>query len=77
MSKRDEERTKLSANFLNGVAIACVSLGGLGPLISYLYGLSPIVTDVGPITLMTGVLIWSSAGFVLHLMARSVLNALD
>ena len=77
MSKRDEERTKLSASFLNGIAIACVSLGGLSPLISYFYGLSPIVIDVGPITLITGVVIWSGVGFVLHLMARSVLNALE
>ncbi len=77
MSKRDEEQLKLSATFLNGLALAFVTLGSVTPLVSYFYGLSPVAIDVGPLTLAAGVAIWSSCGVVLHWMARSILDALD
>ncbi|MCE1235459.1 MAG: hypothetical protein LWW93_03785 [Hyphomicrobiales bacterium] len=77
MSKRDEEQIKLSATFLNGLAIACVTLGALTPMISYFYGLTPVAERVGPFTLTFGVTIWTICGIVLHLSARSLLAALD
>lgn len=77
MSKRDEEQIKLSAAFLNTLAVAFVTLGGVTPLVSYFYGLSPIAVDVGPPTLIAGLVIWTSCGIVLHWLARSILNNLD
>ena len=40
MSKVQDERTKLSATFLNGIAIAMVVAGGIAPLVALSYGLS-------------------------------------
>lgn len=77
MSKRFEEQAKLSATLLNNIAVASFSLGVLTPLIAYYYGIAPIAETVGPFTLLSGVVIWTTVAFVLHLMARSVLRELD
>ena len=77
MSKRFEEQAKLSAAFLNGIALAIASLGGVTPMISYFYGLNPIASEVGPAVFVAGIVIWIMVAIVLHLMARAILNALD
>ena len=77
MSKRFEEQTKLSAAFLNGIALAIASLGGVTPIISYFYGITPIASEVGPAVFVAGIAIWISVAIVRHLMARATLNSLD
>ena len=77
MSKRLEEQSKLSAAFLNGIALAIASLGGVTPMISYFYGINPIASEVGPAVFIAGIVIWTSVAIVLHLMARATLNSLD
>lgn len=77
MRKRDEEQAKLSAVFMNGIALAVASLGGVTPIISYFYGITPIASEVGPGTFIVGIVIWTSVAIVLHLMARATLNSLD
>ncbi len=77
MSDSNVERIKLSAAFLNALAVAFVTLGGVTPLVSYFYGLSPIAVAVGPGTLIAGVVIWTSCGIVLHCLGRSILSNLD
>ena len=72
-----EEQAKLSAALLNNVAVAAVSLGVLTPLVAYFYGIAPISEAVGPCTLVSGVVVWTTVAFMLHLMARSVLRILD
>lgn len=77
MAKRDEEKTKLSATFMNGAALAALSIGVVTPLVAYFYGIPPISNDVGPWTFVSGVPVWTTVAIVLHLAARGILDALD
>ena len=63
------ERIKLLATFLNGIAIAIFAVGGLAPVFSTLYGtgtLDPFVTLNGAICLL--------AACLLHYLGSSVLK---
>ncbi len=50
--ERENEKTKILANYLNGLAIAMVTAGVFGPIFSYAYGLlhdisvEPIIVSV-------------------------------
>lgn len=73
MSLIENERTKLTASYLNGLAIAIFAVGGLAPFFSYLYvpnGAKPTWL----IALLGSVCIVISGA--LHLIARSRLGAL-
>jgi hypothetical protein len=67
------EHLKLGAIYLNGLAIATVTAGTFGPIISYSLGLIP---NVGAAV----VFVASAACFVMsaaiHLIAQSILGAL-
>ena len=65
MSLISNERRKLSANALNGMAIATMAAGFIAPLVAVSYGVS---TAAGGYFVGTG-LIWFFAAIVLHLMA--------
>lgn len=72
MSLIHNERWKLTATYLNGMAIAILAVGGLAPLVSY----ASASSSIGPVALAglgVGCLV-ASAG--LHLMARKVLERL-
>lgn len=51
MSLLHNERTKLTANFLTGMAIAVVAVGGFAPLVA----LASALSSVGPILLVFSV----------------------
>lgn len=64
------ERTKLSATWLNSIAAAAVAVGGIGPTIA---------AAVGTISLgLAAVLVpaWIIGGVGLHLIARAILGRL-
>lgn len=65
------ERTKLTATWLNGISIAMYAVGGLAPLSSSIYNTG------GPgILVAIGTLICFSAATALHLLARRTLKGL-
>lgn len=67
------ERAKLSANYLNGLAIAVAAVGGLAPLVSYEYG----AAGVRPLWIVALVaFICLAASAVLHFTARRLLRGL-
>lgn len=73
MSLIGNERVKLTATFLNGMAIAAVAAGGIAPLAAYTY---QIPGAVGGATVATAGLSWLAGGISLHLLARLALRGL-
>ncbi len=71
MSLVGNERTKLTANYLNGVAIAVFAVGGLGSLLAGL-------NSQDGVTLFTASVIGIcfAASMALHWMARLILKGL-
>ena len=70
MSLVKNEQWKLTATWLNGVAIAAVAVGTIAPLAAAMIG-----TVSFPLALLSGV-IWTVIGLSLHYAARSVLRRL-
>jgi hypothetical protein len=73
MSKIADEQIKLTASFLNGIAVALVVAGAVAPLAALTYGL-PGAARGGFVALFGGA--WILAGAMLHLVARRVLRRL-
>ena len=71
MSLVHNERTKLSATYLNGVAIAVMAVGGLGPVVSVLNGGAAPVLGIAAVSVIC--LLGSIA---LHFLARRLLGSL-
>jgi hypothetical protein len=67
------ERTKLTATWLNGVAIALMAVGGFAPTISYL---AATVSAPSPEWLTTTSAACFGFSVALHFMARKVLGRL-
>ena len=67
------ERTKLTAAFLNGVATATVGAGAIAPLVAATYGIPGAAPGA---TLALVGLCWLVAGIVIHLVARWLLRRL-
>lgn len=65
------ERTKLTAAFLNGMAVAIFAVGGLAPAFTTIYGDRPIT-----LPLVLGVLVCLLAPGALHYWARRSLRGL-
>jgi hypothetical protein len=74
MGKVADERTKLSATFMNGVAIAMVAAGSIAPLAALSYGLPN--TAAGRTVALIGVG-WLIGGLVLHFVARWSLRGIS
>lgn len=66
------EQTKLTATFLNGLAVALFAVGGLAPLFSAIYG-----TSGGGWRVIVGAVSCFAAALALHLAARTVLRRLE
>lgn len=69
------ERSKVTATFLNGLGTAAVAVGVFGPLAAYLYG--PPVSSASPAALIAFAAAWLTGGLSLHLGARAVLRSLQ
>lgn len=70
MSLVHNEQTKLTATWLNGIAIAAVAVGGIAPFVAALTGTASIPAAV------VGALAWLFFGLILHWSARRVLRRL-
>jgi hypothetical protein len=65
------ERTKLSATYLNGVAIAVMAVGGVGPIVSVLNGGAAPALGIAAISV-----ICLTGSIALHFLARRLLGSL-
>jgi hypothetical protein len=68
------ERAKLTATWLNGVSIAAIAVGGIGPTVAVILGtVSPaLVRDV-----TFAALAWIVLALILHLAGRTLLRKLE
>lgn len=73
MSLVANERLKLTATFLNGVAVASVAAGAIAPLAAYTYQIPGAVDGA---TVTTAGATWLTGGIGLHLVARWLLRRL-
>ena len=74
MSLVHNEQVKVTANWLNTLATATVTVGVLAPLASAIYGLGLPPPNV--VALLPALVIWFLAALALHLGARHVLRGL-
>ncbi|TXM66295.1 hypothetical protein FV226_23765 [Methylobacterium sp. WL12] len=70
MSLIHNERTKLSATWLNSIAAAAVAVGGIAPSIAAVTG------TLSPLLAAGLVLFWFLVGAGLHFTARAILGRL-
>jgi hypothetical protein len=73
MSLVHNERTKLLAAALDRVSTACVTIGVLGPLAAYLYGVGSVIASG---VLLFSTFAWIAAAIGLHIFARRILGDL-
>lgn len=74
MSLVHNERTKLTATFINTLASACVVVGGISPLVALIYGFGATRLAGWLIALVT--VTWMLVGAGLHIFARALLGRL-
>ena len=74
MSLVHNEKVKLTATYLNGLAIAVFAVGGLAPIVAIVSGTTQSVTATS-VVILTSICVCLSAG--LHLGARRTLRKLE
>ena len=74
MSKIQDERTKLTATFMNGIAVTMVAAGGIAPLVAFSYGLPGAAQGVTLALVGAG---WITGGLALHFFARWLLRGMS
>jgi hypothetical protein len=72
MSLIHNELAKLSATYVNGLAIAVFAVGGLAPIFTNLYATNPTAASAWIIAGISGVCF--AASLSLHLIARKFLK---
>ena len=75
MSAIHNERTKLTANWLNAMESGVIITGVVAPSIAVLFQFS-IGIGFSPLLLTAASCVWLSCGIALHLLARKVLGRL-
>jgi hypothetical protein len=75
MSIVHNERIKLTANWINGLATAIVTAGALAPLAAVIYGLSSMALPGAYLSLLVAVCF--SMGLIIHFGARAILGRLS
>lgn len=68
------ERRKLSANVLNTVSAATITIGGIAPAVAFLYGTMPLPPAAALISGVTGCFMGAA---ILHWIARRLLADLE
>jgi dipeptide/tripeptide permease len=76
MSLIHNERTKLSATWLNTLAAATVATGVIAPIAAVVFGL-PTTVGISLLYFVLAALLWLILGIVLHLGARYILGRLQ
>lgn len=63
MNKIDDERVKMTATFLNALAVAMVVAGAIAPLAAFTYGLPGSASGT---VVAVGCVGWITAGVLIH-----------
>lgn len=77
MSKARDEKIKLTANYLNTMAGALLTIGVLGPLIAVVLNLGDAQAKVPPWLLFASCAFCAVASYAIHLAAQRILDELD
>ena len=75
MSLIDNERTKLTANWLNALAAGVVVTGVVAPAVGVIYGV-PGPSGAGYLILAISSVVWLAMGTAPHFLARKLLKGL-
>jgi hypothetical protein len=76
LSKLSEERTKLTANWLNAIASGMIVTGGVAPVIAAFFNIpGPSQASYGWLVSVVGGCLF--VGGVLHFLGRMLLRSLD
>lgn len=76
MSLIHNERTKLTANWLNTLAAGIIVTGAVAPVVAAIYGI-PGPSQASYIVLALLTVVWIATGTVLHIAARKLLTRLQ
>ena len=68
------ERTKLTATWINTLAAALIAAGAVAPIAAILYGLSTLPISLGRIVVLA--VACAAVGVAIHFGARAVLGSL-
>jgi hypothetical protein len=74
MSKSADEKAKLTANFLNSLAINALSVGIIAPLVAWVSNLGGFQTLISPLAFVFSTLFWGYLAIRLHYAALEILN---
>lgn len=77
MSKARDEKTKLTATFLNSLAVTAISVGVIAPTVAWATNLGGFRGLTAILPFIFSALFWGMLGVMLHLTAREILNRLD
>ncbi len=69
------EQLKLFANLVNALAAAFISVGFIGPMFAFFYGL--VAVSVAPVPIAAGILICVAVSTSLHLVGRAILGGIQ
>jgi hypothetical protein len=69
------EQLKLFANLVNALAAAFISVGFIGPMFAFFYGL--VAVSVAPLAVATGILICVALSTGLHLVGCAILGGIQ
>ena len=69
------ERRKLTTSWLNGMAVAAVSIGVFSPAAAYVYGIRALDVSIAALVLVPPV--WGLTAVLLHLGALRLLGGLE
>jgi dipeptide/tripeptide permease len=75
MSLVHNERTKLTATWLNALAAATVVTGVIAPLVAIVFGI-PTSGKVSSVVFILATFVWLVLGVILHMLARRILGRL-
>ena len=67
------ERVKLLANAIDRALTACLAVGSLAPVVTFVSGAQP---NIGPLGVAGLSVSWIAAAIALHLLARRLLGTL-
>ena len=70
------ERTKLLANALDRASTAALAVGALGPIVTFPFSGSGLVSGSPLLTLTVSTILWIAVALTLHTSARIVLGRL-
>jgi hypothetical protein len=76
MSKLTDERTKLTASWLNTLASGVMITGVVAPIVAAYFNV-PGPAQVGLLSLIVSSMAWFLGGLGLHWVARAILRKLD